>query len=48
MGLKLEVIFAENDTCGSREQCMGPTRGNVDADSNANTLLSKPTRILKT
>ena len=41
MGPRLEVIFAERGTCGSHEQCTGPTQGNAGADSNA--LLSKPT-----
>ena len=26
VGLKLEVIFVERGTCGSREQCTGPTK----------------------
>ena len=39
MGLKLEVIFAERGTYGSREQCTGPTQGNADTDA----LLSKST-----
>ena len=47
---KLEVIFIERGTCGSREQCTKSTSENANADSNtdtdgnANALLSKPTR----
>ena len=42
VGPNLEVIFSERGTCGSREQYTGPTQGKLDADSNANVLLSKP------
>ena len=28
---RLEVIFAEKDTCESHEQCMEPTQENADA-----------------
>ena len=42
MRSRLEVIFAERDTCGFCEQCTGLTQGNADVDS-TNTLLSKPT-----
>ena len=38
-----KVEFAKRGTCGSCEQCTGPTQGNSDADSNTNALLSKPT-----
>ena len=40
MGLRLEVIFVERGTCGSREQCTGPTK---EMQINVNALLSKPT-----
>ena len=26
MGPNFKVVFAEKRTCGSREQCMGPTK----------------------
>jgi len=43
IGSRLEVIFAERGTCGSRKQCTGPTQGNANVDSNTNALLSKST-----
>ena len=43
VGPSFKVEFAERGTCGSREQCTGPAQGNLDVDSNANALLSKPT-----
>ena len=42
VGPSFKVIFTKFYTCGSCEQCMGPTEKNADTQSNANTLLSKP------
>ena len=46
VGLSFKVIFAEFHTCESHEQCTKPTKKNVDAQSNANALLSRPSLIL--
>ena len=53
VGPNFKVIFAKFRTCGSREQCMGPTEKNADAQNNANVqnnanmLLSKPNHDTK-
>ena len=47
MGPNFKVIFVEFHTCRSRKQCTKPIKKkNVDAQSNANALLSRPSLIL--